>query len=466
MVAFEIGSEYRRQNKMMEALRYFEEAERLFPMLEWKDKARKATEDIRNQLKPSFQKPEVELSRYDPETTLLIISCTKNKIWTEKLDAPDYTPAQYAYRGKAFKEFLEMMKTNEFKKFKWVILSAKYGYIEPLHPIGKYDVTFNDENTGPISDQTLYSQVMNQRRWNDTVPLKSFRTVVCFGSKTYFEKVRKSFGDTDAQIIDGSMFKAVSRFFQNRVRQKEKIDIKNLRVRCLLELGKGIQPRQLFPVLVEDAALLIEKDPFAFALAAVLDRRTRSEIIWTIPYYLQKGLGELSPYSLAKIPVEELERIFRSLPAKPRYITDAPRTVKQLSEMVIKEYDGDVAKIWRNKNSKYVKSTFQRIYGVGPGIASMIVLLLEKCFGVNFTDIDHRDMDVKPDTHIIRVFHRLGFISEPDETEALTAARRLNPEYPGALDSPAWLIGKKWCSPISPKCYKCPLRENCPKNID
>lgn len=238
---------------------------------------------------------------------------------------------------------------------------------------------------------------------------------------------------------------------------------KDPRVTCLLEFVKEIQPRDLFPVLCEEAAPIIEENPFAFSLAAVLDRGTKSAIIWTIPYYLQKRIGNLSPYSFTTKSVEEIERIFRNLPVKPRYITDAPRTVKELSEIAVKEYGGDVSRIWQNSTASYVKATFQRVYGVGPGIASMIVLLLERCFKIRFTDIDHRNMDVKPDVHIIRVFHRLGFISEPNSTEALKAARKLNPEYPGALDPSTWVIGKKWCTPFAPQCQSCPLTKVCSK---
>jgi len=245
---------------------------------------------------------------------------------------------------------------------------------------------------------------------------------------------------------------------------EEDIGVRDRRVTSLLEFGKKIRPRELFPVLHEDAAQLIEKNPFAFALAAVLDRGTKSEIIWTIPYYLEKSVGDLSPNHLENISIEELERILRSLPVKPRYITDAPRTVKELSKLVAKKYKGDVSKIWQNTTSSYVKATFQRIYGVGPGIASMIVLLLERCFGIRFTDVDHKNMDVKPDVHIIRVFHRLGLIAQPNEMSALNAARKLNPEYPGALDPPTWIIGRKWCTPFSPQCYNCPLNKICPRN--
>ena len=239
----------------------------------------------------------------------------------------------------------------------------------------------------------------------------------------------------------------------------------DLRVRRLLELGKEVGAQELVPVLEEGAAPLIKENPFAFALAAVLDRGTKAEIIWTIPYYIKKQLGHLSPRFFASAPIEDLETIFQSLPVRPRYISDAPKTVKELAQIVVREYDGKVQKIWENKRSGFVKATFERIYGVGPGISSMIVLLLERWFGVYFDDIDHRNMDVKPDTHIIRVFYRLGFISEPTQASAVKVARRLNPEYPGALDPPAWIIGRKWCTPFAPKCHSCPLDEVCPKNI-
>ena len=237
------------------------------------------------------------------------------------------------------------------------------------------------------------------------------------------------------------------------------------KVTALLGFATRIQPKELFPVLQEGAASVIEENPFAFALAAVLDRGTKSEIIWTIPYYLTKKIGDLTPTFFIGKSLKDLEMIFRSLPLRPRYITDAPRTVKELSQIVIREYDGDVTRIWKDRTATYVKTTFQRIYGVGPGIASMIVLLLEKCFKIHFTDLDHRAMDVKPDVHVVRVFQRLGFISAPDAAEALKAARKLNPEYPGELDGPVWIIGKKWCTPFVPQCSACPLDAVCPKNL-
>jgi endonuclease III len=45
-------------------------------------------------------------------------------------------------------------------------------------------------------------------------------------------------------------------------------------------------------------------------------------------------------------------------------------------------------------------------------------------------------------------------------------AREAHPEHPGALDNPAWLIGRQWCRAGIPDCPKCPLREACPKFVE
>ena len=238
---------------------------------------------------------------------------------------------------------------------------------------------------------------------------------------------------------------------------------KDRRVEKLLEFAETVNAQELVPVLEEEAAVLIKEDPFAFALAGVLDRGTKAELIWTIPYYIKKQLGELNPHFFAKAPIEDLEEIFRKLPKKPRHMNAAPYTVRGLSEIIVNECNGRTQRLWENKSSKAVKATFERIYGVGPGIASMIILLLERWFRVHFDDIDHRNMDVKPDVHIMRVFQRLGFISESNSNSALEAARRLNPDYPGALDSPAWVIGRNWCTAFLAQCNRCPLNDCCPK---
>lgn len=233
------------------------------------------------------------------------------------------------------------------------------------------------------------------------------------------------------------------------------------RVTKLLELK--IDSKDLVPSLEKEASILIKDDPFAFILVAVLDRGTKAEIIWTIPYYITRLKGSLEPSYFANASLNELAQIVQNLPVRPRYTNDAPRTMQELSRIIVNEFGGDASKLWENRSSKAVEATVRRVYGVGPGIASMITLLLERWFEVKFNDVDHRGMDVKPDVHVIRVFKRLGFITESNSQAALMAARRLNPDYPGALDPPTWMIGRNYCNANSPKCSRCPMDSCCPK---
>ncbi len=234
-------------------------------------------------------------------------------------------------------------------------------------------------------------------------------------------------------------------------------------VDSLLSFGEKVDPAGLFPVLVPEAADIVRNDPYAFALAVSLDRGTKADIIWTIPFYLHQQLGHLDPYKIDLLSIEELAEVIDGLPKRPRYKTDAPRTIKELTHLIVSAYDGDASQIWQGKSAFEVKSVFQSIFGVGPGIANMSVLLIEKAYNMQFPDLDRRFMDIKPDVHTMRVLYRLGVAVEISETAAVAAARGLNPDYPGEIDGPLWTIGREWCHAQHPTCNRCPVTGVCSK---
>ena len=82
----------------------------------------------------------------------------------------------------------------------------------------------------------------------------------------------------------------------------------------LLEYAASIQQEELFPTLVPDAAKLVVEDAFAFALAAVLDRGMKAEIIWTIPYWIREELGHLDPARLGEMTKEEISDVLSRIP--------------------------------------------------------------------------------------------------------------------------------------------------------
>ncbi len=232
-------------------------------------------------------------------------------------------------------------------------------------------------------------------------------------------------------------------------------------VAALLKFGEEDDPEELFPTLHPIADDLIQSNPYAFAMAVCLDRGTKADIIWTIPYYLQQELGHLDPFKIDLMSNEEIGEVISRLPKKMRYKTAAPRTIKELTSRVVSDYEGDASKIWTGNTASEINRFFQEIYGVGPGIANMSVLLIEKAYGISFSDMDRKTMDIKPDVHTMRVLFRLGVSHEISEAAAVKAARKLNPEFPGEIDGALWSIGRNWCHAYNPDCAECPMSKIC-----
>jgi endonuclease III len=93
----------------------------------------------------------------------------------------------------------------------------------------------------------------------------------------------------------------------------------------------------------------------------------------------------------------------------------------------------------------------------------MAVLLLVRAYGAEFHESDRPGIDIKADVHTIRVLHRLGVSSAPTEKATVEAARRLNPDFPGAIDGALWVIGSRWCRPTRPLCGDCVVGDACPE---
>ena len=229
----------------------------------------------------------------------------------------------------------------------------------------------------------------------------------------------------------------------------------------LMNFDLSISPEDLFPAYSEEASRFAMTDPYAFCIAACLDRQTVAEVIWSIPLDIRNRLGHLDPYKIYEMSTDELEDLFANLPRKPRFVNDAPRTLFELTKIVVEECKGNATNIWHGKQASLVKRLFESIHGVGPGIANMAVLLLERASLYQFDERDHLSMDIKPDVQTVKVLFRLGLIQTKSEDDAVHAAYRLNPEYPGAVDSALWRIGRQWCLANNPHCLDCVLHKVC-----
>ena len=114
---------------------------------------------------------------------LVIIPCGQEKIWRRN-PKKGPTPAQFAYTGSPFK--VNMKYAKHFADH-WIILSAKYGFIEPNFIIPEdYNVTFKKKSTNPVPYLKLQQQIREQN-------LTKFDLIIELGGKEYREMIKKAF---------------------------------------------------------------------------------------------------------------------------------------------------------------------------------------------------------------------------------------------------------------------------------
>lgn len=232
-------------------------------------------------------------------------------------------------------------------------------------------------------------------------------------------------------------------------------------VQSLTAHWKTVDVSELVPSQFPEATAYVLADPYAFLVACSFDRGMKAELTWSIPYALNQLLSPLSAKKVSSLSIDELKDLISKLPIKPRYTNDAPKTLHDLAVLVMKEGQGDASKLWSHNSALRFQRLFSQVHGVGPGIAAMAAILVERFWKVEFTD--RAFMDVKPDVHVQRVMFRLGLIAEQTEAHALLAARELMPLCPGDIDSPLWHIGRTWCFSSKPDCPGCPLDALCSK---
>ena len=114
---------------------------------------------------------------------LVVVPCSGSKIWS-KFPKSKATRADEVYIGPPFK--VNRAFAQKFAD-KWVILSAKYGFISPSFVIPEnYDVSFNDPVTNPISLSELKAQAKEKG-------LENYDVVIALGGKNYTEIVKEVF---------------------------------------------------------------------------------------------------------------------------------------------------------------------------------------------------------------------------------------------------------------------------------
>ena len=213
-----------------------------------------------------------------------------------------------------------------------------------------------------------------------------------------------------------------------------------------------------------EADAFLRSDPFAFLVAVVLCQGITAERAWSSPWLLRQRLGHLDPERIVTDP-EAVRAAIAQPPCIHRYVVNTPRWVVSAAQQVLDAYGGDAAAIWDDEPTvSELHRRLQAFDGIGQKKAAMAVEILERDLGVAVRDVT--GSDVAYDVHVRRVFLRAGLADADDLAHMVERARLAHPERPGALDLPAWDVGRRWCRPRDPDCDACPLADACPRWIE
>lgn len=209
----------------------------------------------------------------------------------------------------------------------------------------------------------------------------------------------------------------------------------------------------------------------SFFVGVLLDRQINATQAWNAAEWIVESIGDENSgfwESLTTIEEERLEGFMRygwGGKAFHRHWKTMAVNLQSCAEIIEDNYMGDPRKIWTGERCvSTVRDRFEEFPGIGPALSRMAVLILVRNYGLIGGEDSLRKLDVKNDVLLKRIFQRTGLVSSnaPDDSY-WNVARELNPDFPAALDPPAWDIGRRFCSTNDPNCPECPLDSHCPK---
>jgi endonuclease III len=192
-----------------------------------------------------------------------------------------------------------------------------------------------------------------------------------------------------------------------------------------------------------------------------MDRQVKASQAWLIPHLISQKVGGFSITKLQRLSRAEIKQLMTKPRPLHRFTAIMSENFHSAIQRIARQYNGDASRIWSRKpSSALVVYRFLEFDGIGPKIATMATNILAREFKIPLAD--HYSIDISADSHVRRVFGRLGLCNEnPEVNQVIYKARALYPKFPGILVLPCWEIGQ-WCRPGRPDCSACYMSDLCP----
>ena len=176
-------------------------------------------------------------------------------------------------------------------------------------------------------------------------------------------------------------------------------------------------------------------NPFKILIACVLSLRTRDQT--TAEASERLFALAVDPASMANLSLQKLKKAIFPVGF---YRTKA-KQIQKLSKQICQEFHGKVPDTIHD---------LMVLPGVGRKTANLV------------RTVGYNKLGICVDVHVHRICNRLGYVAtkSPDETESVLRHKLPRKHWIG-LNALLVPFGQNQCTPISPKCSLCPIRESC-----
>jgi len=139
-------------------------------------------------------------------------------------------------------------------------------------------------------------------------------------------------------------------------------------------------PDKLYFTDSDEANALIASDPLALLVGFVLDQQVTVQKGFSGPLVLRERLGRFDAETLAS---NDLEPVFRKVPAVHRYPGSMAKRVRDLAAYIRDNYGGDAARVWVDAaDSEDLYARLLALPGFGDMKVKATAAVLAKHFGV------------------------------------------------------------------------------------
>ena len=180
------------------------------------------------------------------------------------------------------------------------------------------------------------------------------------------------------------------------------------------------------------------RDPFRVLISTVISLRTKDSVTITASRRLFSEAD--TPAEVAALPPERVAELI--YPAG--FYRRKARNIHEIAKILLQRYGGSVP-----SDRDHLLS----LPGVGVKTAN---LTLNLGFGIDAICVD---------THVHRISNRCGWISTKTPEESEKALEQVMPrKYWIPLNELLVTYGQQICTPVSPRCSECPIRDICPRH--